>query len=37
VGVAFVNKAVVKTAHKGQGKAVMDVYFVIRVILKVVL
>jgi len=37
VGVAFVNKHVVKTACKGQGKAVMDVYFVIRITLKALL
>jgi len=37
VGVAFVNKHAVKTACKEQGKAIMDVYFVIRVILKAVL
>jgi len=37
VGVTFVNKGVVKTAHKEQGKGVMDVHFVIRVILNAVL
>jgi len=37
VGVALVNKARCKTALKGQGKATMNVHFVIRVVLKVVL
>jgi len=38
VGMAFVNKAChMKTTRKEQGKAIMDVSFVMRVILKAVL
>jgi len=37
VGIAFVSKVVMKTACKEQGKAIMGVRFVIRVVLKAVL
>jgi len=37
VGVTFVNKVHHETACKEQGKAIMDVSFVIRVVLKAVL
>jgi len=37
VDVAFVNKARWKTTHKEQGKTIMDVSFVIKVILKAML
>jgi len=37
VGVAFVNKAVMKTACKEQGKAVVEVNFALRVVLKAML
>ena len=37
VGGTFITKRVVKTCQEGQGKAVLDVPFVVRVVLTAVL